>query len=240
MFPFPSYFGLSSNPSNGVVVDGGFVQVQGGIISSMEMMPVNDGISVLSSTEAKAVAACKSHSEAERRRRERINGHLATLRTLLPNTTKTDKASLLAEVVKHVKDLKKIADDVASDRGCREYWSLPGEADELTLDYCDGEAKLIRASVCCEDRPELVRDLTRALRSVEGKVRVVKAEIGTVGGRTKSVIVVKRRSLEGEREVEGEDLLGELRRVLKDVVDKSALSGSAQKLPGNKRSRRSR
>ncbi|KAK2375936.1 transcription factor bHLH30 [Trifolium repens] len=53
--------------------------------------------------EAKALAASKSHSEAERRRRERINNHLAKLRTMLPNTTKIDKASLLAEVINHVR-----------------------------------------------------------------------------------------------------------------------------------------
>ncbi|KAK6134031.1 hypothetical protein DH2020_032210 [Rehmannia glutinosa] len=57
--------------------------------------------------DAKALAASKSHSEAERRRRERINNHLAKLRSLLPSTTKTDKASLLAEVIQHVKELKR-------------------------------------------------------------------------------------------------------------------------------------
>jgi ribosomal protein L28 len=40
----------------------------------------------------------RSHSEAERKRRQRINAHLATLRTLLPAASrvrKTDVTSLL-------------------------------------------------------------------------------------------------------------------------------------------------
>ncbi|KAJ0703643.1 putative transcription factor bHLH family [Helianthus annuus] len=64
--------------------------------------------SMESAAEVKAAAASNRHSEAERRRRKRINGHLATLRSILPDTVKADKASLLAEVVRRVKELKTI------------------------------------------------------------------------------------------------------------------------------------
>ncbi|XP_057848874.1 transcription factor bHLH30 isoform X2 [Cryptomeria japonica] len=79
-------------------------------------------------SEAKALAASKSHSEAERRRRERINSHLATLKSLLPSITKTDKASLLAEAIKHVKDLKRRAAEFAKTG------PLPMDVDELQVE----------------------------------------------------------------------------------------------------------
>ncbi|KAK8493699.1 hypothetical protein V6N12_019287 [Hibiscus sabdariffa] len=133
--------------------------------------------------DAKALAASKSHSEAERRRRERINNHLAKLRSLLPSTTKTDKASLLAEVIQHVKELKRQTCLIA------ETSPVPTETDELTVDTSDQDGKfVIKASLCCEDRSDLLPDLIKTLKDL--RLKTLKAEITTLGGRVKNVLFI--------------------------------------------------
>ncbi|KVH96310.1 transcription factor bHLH30-like [Cynara cardunculus var. scolymus] len=134
--------------------------------------------------DAKALAASKSHSEAERRRRERINNHLAKLRSLLPSTTKTDKASLLAEVIQHVKELKRQTSIIA------EQSPVPTETDELIIDNTSDEDGnlVIRASLCCEDRTDLLPDLIKTLKAL--RLRTLKAEITTLGGRVKNVLFI--------------------------------------------------
>ncbi|KAK1437624.1 hypothetical protein QVD17_03422 [Tagetes erecta] len=133
--------------------------------------------------DAKALAASKSHSEAERRRRERINNHLAKLRSLLPSTIKTDKASLLGEVIQHVKELKRQTSIIA------EQSQVPTEVDELTIDNMEQAGNLvIRASLCCEDRSDLLPDLIKTLKAL--RLRTLKAEITTLGGRMKNVLFI--------------------------------------------------
>lgn len=166
----------------------GSLQAELGRMTAREMM------------DAKALAASRSHSEAERRRRQRINGHLARLRSLLPNTTKTDKASLLAEVLDHVKELKRqtsammvaaaAASIGADDGGAGPAQLLPTEADELVVDAAaDGAGRLVvRASLCCEDRPDLIPDIVRALAAL--RMRARRAEITTLGGRVRSVLLI--------------------------------------------------
>ncbi|XP_047319190.1 transcription factor bHLH131-like [Impatiens glandulifera] len=125
-------------------------------------------------------AANRTHSEAERRRRKRINGHLSTLRSLLPNTIKPDKATLLAEVVRSIREMKEISAKIEN---------VPSETDELNLCYCGNNNRLIKAAISCDDRPELMRELAGAVKSAEG--RVVRAEMATVGERTKNVLWVE-------------------------------------------------
>ncbi|KAI4339435.1 hypothetical protein MLD38_024381 [Melastoma candidum] len=178
--------------------------------------------------DAKALAASKSHSEAERRRRERINNHLARLRTLLPSTTKTDKASLLAEVIQHLKELKREASLIT------ETIPIPTEADELIMDECrdDSRGFVIRASLCCDDRPDLVPDLIKALRGLQ--LRVLKTEITTIGGRIRNVLFVTR---EGDRSSTDEYtdewhwyLVSSIQEALKAVMKKDG-GGTGNKSP---------
>lgn len=46
------------------------------------------------------------HNESERRRRDRINQKLKALQKLVPNASKTDKASMLDEVIEYLKKLQ--------------------------------------------------------------------------------------------------------------------------------------
>ncbi|KAJ6796982.1 putative transcription factor bHLH30 [Iris pallida] len=165
--------------------------------------------------DAKALAASKSHSEAERRRRERINAHLAKLRSLLPSTTKTDKASLLAEVIQHVKELKRQTSEMAEDS------PLPTEVDELTLDTANENGKfIIKASLCCDDRSDLIPDLAKALKSL--RLRTLKAEITTLGGRVKNIVVVTGEDDDGSPEQHQQSIVSSIQDALRAVMERTA------------------
>ncbi|CAL0322920.1 unnamed protein product [Lupinus luteus] len=154
----------------------------------LELSEITDA---LSQQQDRALAALKNHKEAEKRRRERINSHLNQLRTLLHCNSKTDKASLLAKVVKRVKELKKQTSDIT------ELETLPSETDEITIlsisdeDYSGlvGDGRLIfKASLCCEDRSDLIPDIIEILNSLH--LKTLKAEMVTLGGRTRNILVV--------------------------------------------------
>ncbi|CAL9073381.1 unnamed protein product [Musa textilis] len=179
--------------------------------------------------DAKALAASKSHSEAERRRRERINAHLARLRSLLPSTTKTDKASLLAEVIQHVKELKRQTLEIAEES------PLPTETDELTVDATNDEDGkfLVTATLCCDDRPDLLPDLIKALKAL--KLRTLKAEITTLGGRIKSMLLITGE--DGSDHLQQEQSIASIQDALKAVMERTSSADEASTAGGIKRQR---
>lgn len=146
------------------------------------------------------MAASKSHSQAEKRRRDRINAQLATLRKLIPKSDKMDKAALLGSVIDQVKDLKRKAVEVGKSL------TVPTEVDEIIVDsdLSDQDVNVnitnnnmgkssdnkiyIRASVCCDDRPELFSELIRVLEGL--KLTAVRADVASIGGRIKSVLIL--------------------------------------------------
>ncbi|TKY69939.1 dimerization protein [Spatholobus suberectus] len=156
--------------------------------------------------------AAKKHSEAEKRRRMRINGQYETRRSVLPNLTKKDKASVLAETIKQVKELKKKVSKLQEDSSGNPLKNVkfPGGADKLNLEKCNNEG-LVKATLSCEDSLGLMSSILRALGSV--KTKVVKAEIVSVGGRTRSVLWVQGL---------GNDGLGMLKSTLKIAMHKPA------------------
>lgn len=114
-----------------------------------------------------------------------------------------DKASLLMEVVRKMRELRKYADNIlqlSPDGWINEV--LPDESDQVGIDEIINQdssdcRRSLKVSFCCDDRPGLMTEVQQAIkRSVSA--RAVRADMATVGGRTKSVVV-----LEGE--VEGKE-----------------------------------
>lgn len=81
-----SMFGVGSSSVAALILDG----ESGELVRAPAKLGKKEGGAV---ADARSAVALKSHSEAERRRRERINGHLTTLRRMTPCT---DKVGLFA------------------------------------------------------------------------------------------------------------------------------------------------
>ncbi|XP_039042666.1 transcription factor bHLH131-like [Hibiscus syriacus] len=160
-----------------------------------------------SKAEAKVANALK-HRIAERDRRKRISQQFDMLRTILPNLIKMDKASVLGETVRLVKELKKRVREMKG--GCNGSLErvLPGESNNLSLGYHQKDGSMVKATFSCDDRPELIHDLTREIRKANGTV--VRAEMVFIGGRNKSVLWIKGLS--------GNEGIGMLKRALKMAI----------------------
>ncbi|KAM7505988.1 hypothetical protein LguiB_004892 [Lonicera macranthoides] len=202
--------------------------------------------------EGKSKAALKSHSEAERRRRERINAHLDTLRGLIPSTEKVIVHDLdeyflcygffipdalmglyifrVYDSLMHLMDKAALLAEVIGQvkqlkntaNEATKGLNIPMDADEVKVEPLDDRFTFM-ASLCCDYKPDLLSDIKLAFSSLH--LNIVKAEISTLGGRVKYVFVFT-----GEREncsVNAEShqlLVSSLHQALSSILDKISVS----------------
>ncbi|KAF8708550.1 hypothetical protein HU200_029921 [Digitaria exilis] len=140
----------------------------------------------------RALAASRNHREAEKRRRERIKSHLDRLRNI-------DKASLLAKAVERVRDLKQRVAGVGEAAPAHLF---PTEHDEIVV-LASGGGAVFEASVCCDDRSDLLPELIETLRAL--RLRTLRAEMATLGGRVRNVLVLARDVVDDDVVVAGDD-----------------------------------
>ncbi|KAG8053400.1 hypothetical protein GUJ93_ZPchr0001g29992 [Zizania palustris] len=176
-----------------------------------------------SATEARAL---KIHSDAERRRRERINAHLTTLRRMIPDTKQMDKATLLGRVVDQVKDLKREASEVT------QRMLLPPETNEVSIECFTGDAAAavgnhknlyIKASISCDDRPDLIGGLTQAFHGLG--LRTVRAEMSSLGGRVQHEFILCKE--EGSAGVSLKSLKEAARQALAKIASPELVYGTS-------------
>nr|WKN50725.1 transcription factor bHLH51 [Dendrobium officinale] len=188
------------------------------------------------STDARTAAALRIHSLAEKKRRERINTHLATLRHMTPNSSKMDKASLLARVIEQVRDLNRKAANI------NKISAIPSEMNQVIVE-CDNGSLIrppfsssfadqniqIKATLCCADRPHLFSDLMKAFQIL--RLRAVRAELTSVGGRTHNVFTLCRKDGNGNGNVCLSSLIESIRNVLTKIAssEESAFIDQSEK-----------
>ncbi|KAK4368997.1 hypothetical protein RND71_012789 [Anisodus tanguticus] len=165
----------------------------------------------------KALIALKNHSEAERRRRERVNGHLGTLRNLIPGTNKMDKVALLAKVIGHIKELRVSAAEATKSV------LVPTDIDEVKVEQqaegSDGATYSVKASLCCDYKHELISDLRLALNTL--LLKTLRAEVATLGSRMVSVFVITEGNEGNIEDTERCQLLvTSVHQALRSVLDK--------------------
>lgn len=130
-----------------------------------------------------------------------------------------DKATLLAEVINQVKELKKATSE--SIRGLL----VPTDSEDLTVEPCDEVYEhatvSFRASLCCKYRPDLFADLRQAIGSLH-TIKLVKAEISTLDDWLKVVFLFT--GCPDDSEKEHGVLSGLIYRSLSVVLDKASAS----------------
>ncbi|GFZ07104.1 hypothetical protein Acr_19g0000410 [Actinidia rufa] len=141
-----------------------------------------------------------------------------------------DKATLLAEVITQVKQLKKTATEYS--KGL----TIPMDDDEVRVEpHNEGDGTFsLTASLCCDYSPQLISELRQAVKTLH--LNIVKAEISTLGGRVKNVFVfTSYKDTNSDNAEACQVLVNSVHQSLTSVLDK--VSAAADYTLPNKRRR---
>ena len=144
-----------------------------------------------------------------------------------------DKATLLAEVISRVNELKKTAWEESQG------FLIPMDDDEVKVELCDDGAEdgavSYRASLCCDYRPQLLSDLRQAIDNLQ--IELVNSEISTLGSRVKNAFVYT--CCQGEN-IDSQGIANSVHEALNSVLEKAAAASalpeySPRTLPSKRR-----
>lgn len=105
---------------------------------------------------------------------------------------------------------------------------VPTEADEITVDAADDEDNgkfVIKASLCCEDRTDILPELIKTLKAL--RLRTLKADITTLGGRMKNVLFITGDDNNEDSYSSRSCIISSIQEALKAVIEKSVGDESA-------------
>jgi UTP:GlnB (protein PII) uridylyltransferase len=129
-----------------------------------------------------------------------------------------DKATLLAEVITQVREMKKTVTEASKG------FLIPTDADEVRVESCEDGAEegavSYRASVCCDYRPQLYSELRQAIDVLQ--LEMVKVETSTLGSRVKTAFVFTCCRGDNINLEESQSLANLVHQTLSSLLDKAA------------------